>query len=329
MQRRRTQSGGRLFYDHFGVWKGPNEPGQETARTGKTAREIRHKRAMVRMKGARMSKNEQSQVYFDANRRAWDERTQIHVRDTTGFYAVEKVLAGEDKLGPIEAAEIGNVRGLRGVHLQCHFGLDTICLSRRGAQMTGVDFSPAAIRAAREMAAKTGQEIEFLETNVYDARTATSGDFDFAYVTWGAINWLPDIRGWAQIVASLLKPNGWLYLLEGHPVTFCLDQIDGKLTPNFPYRSAPDRPVVNDHATTYNGDPTVMNNQRMYEWMHPLSDIMNGLIEAGMRIAWLHEHDSLAWPVFPIMRKTADGNYRLPPEMPHLPLSFSLRAARS
>lgn len=270
-----------------------------------------------------------SNDYFDANRRAWDERTQIHVRDTTGFYTVAQVLAGEDKLGPIEAAEIGAIEGLRGVHLQCHFGLDTICLSRRGAEMTGLDFSPEAIRTARGMAAKTDQAIEFIEANVYDARRALKGEFDFAFVTWGAINWLPDIRGWARVVASLLKPGGWLYLLEGHPVTLCLEQIDGKLVPHFPYRSAPDTPVVNDNATTYNGDPTILKNQRMYEWMHPLSDIQNGLIEAGMRIDWLHEHDSLAWPLFPMMRKSPDGNYRLPPEMPHLPLSFSMRASKA
>jgi SAM-dependent methyltransferase len=269
-----------------------------------------------------------NETYFDANRRAWDERTQIHVRDTTGFYTVAQVLAGEDKLGPIEAAEIGAIEALRGVHLQCHFGLDTICLSRRGAQMTGLDFSPEAIRTARDMAAKTGQRIEFVEANVYDARAALKGEFDFAFVTWGAINWLPDIHGWARVVASLLKPGGWLYVLEGHPVTLCLEQIDGRLVPHFPYRSAPDTPVVNDNATTYNGDPTVLKNQRMYEWMHPLSDIQNGLIEAGMRIEWLHEHDSLAWQLFPMMRRCADGNYRLPPEMPHLPLSFSIRASR-
>lgn len=267
------------------------------------------------------------QAYFDANRRAWDERTQIHVRDTTGFYAVDKVAAGEDKLGIIEASEIGDIRGLRGVHLQCHFGLDTICLSRRGAQMTGLDFSPEAIRTAREMAAKTGQAVDFVEANVYDARAALKGDFDFAYVTWGAINWLPDIAGWARVVASLLRPGAWLYLLEGHPVTLCLEQIDGKLVPHFPYRSAPETPVVNDNATTYNGDPTVMKNQRMYEWMHPLSSIQNGLIDAGMRIDWLHEHDSLAWPLFPMMWKSPGGNYRLPPEIPQLPLAFSLRAS--
>lgn len=268
------------------------------------------------------------QAYFDANRRAWDERTAIHVRDTTGFYAVDKVLGGEDKLGPIEAAEIGDVTGLRGVHLQCHFGLDTICLSRRGATMTGLDFSPEAIRTAREMAARTSQTIEFVEANVYDARSVLKGEFDFAYVTWGAINWLPDINAWARVVASVLRPGGWLYLLEGHPVTMCLEQIDGRLVPHFPYRNPPDAPTVADAATTYNGDPTILKNQRLYEWMHPLSDIQNGLIGAGMRIEWLHEHDSLAWALFPMMRKSADGNYRLPPEIPPLPLAFSMRAER-
>ena len=133
------------------------------------------------------------QIYFDANRKSWDERVAIHRRDETGFYEVQKVLDGSDKLNAIEAAEIGDVKGLRIAHLQCHFGLDSICLARRGASVTGLDFSPAAIAEARRLADTLGVDAQFVEGNVYDARKLLSGDFDMVYVTWGAINWLPDI----------------------------------------------------------------------------------------------------------------------------------------
>jgi 2-polyprenyl-3-methyl-5-hydroxy-6-metoxy-1,4-benzoquinol methylase len=139
--------------------------------------------------------------YFEANRRSWDERVAIHRRDSTGFYQVETALRGEDKLNPIEASEIGDVRGLRIAHLQCHFGLDTLCLARRGALVVGLDFSPAAIAEARTLAAQTGLPATFVEGNVYDARKLLQGQFDLVYVSWGAINWLPDILAWAGVVA--------------------------------------------------------------------------------------------------------------------------------
>jgi SAM-dependent methyltransferase len=266
--------------------------------------------------------------YFEANRKNWDERVAIHRRDTTGFYDVERVLRGEDKLNAIEAAEIGDLRGLRGVHLQCHFGLDTICLARRGAAMTGLDFSPAGVAEARRIAELTGADARFVEGNVYDARKLLKGEFDFAYVTWGAINWLPDIAGWAAVVGSLLKPGGFLYLAESHPNTLCLEQIDGKIVPHFPWRTARDEPECADEDASYNGDKTPLVNRRSYNWLHPLSDILNGLIGAGMALEWLREHEALTWPMFPMMAESADGLYRLPEDFPPLALSFSLRAVK-
>ncbi|MGE4253246.1 MAG: class I SAM-dependent methyltransferase, partial [Parvibaculaceae bacterium] len=177
------------------------------------------------------------QTYFDANRKSWDERVAIHRRDETGFYEVQRVLDGGDKLNAIEAAEIGDVRGLRIAHLQCHFGLDSICLARRGASVTGLDFSPAAVAEARALARRAGTNAQFVEGNVYDARSLLSGDFDLAYVTWGAINWLPDIAQWAKVVASLLKPSGRLYLAESHPNILPFDWVDGRIAPRFDWRT--------------------------------------------------------------------------------------------
>jgi SAM-dependent methyltransferase len=266
--------------------------------------------------------------FFDANRRNWDDRVAIHRRDATGFYAVEKVLRGGDKLNAIEAAEIGDISGLRVIHLQCHFGLGTICLARRGAKVTGLDFSPAAIAEARELARKTGSDVRFVEGNVYAARQLLEGEFDMAYVTWGTINWLPDLKPWGTTIASLLKPGGFLYLAESHPAALCLEWVDDRLTPRYDWRTARDRPLVWDDAKTYNGDATPLANPRCYEWIHPLHDIFSALRGPGLAIDWLHEHDALTWPLFPNMVEGSDGLYRLPTDHPQLPLAFSLRAVK-
>lgn len=264
--------------------------------------------------------------FFETNRRSWDERVGIHRRDATGFYAVQTVIEGGDKLNAIEASEIGDVTGLRVAHLQCHFGLDSLCLARRGATVVGLDFSPEAVAEARRLAEATGLPATFVEGNVYDARVLLDGDFDLVYVTWGAINWLPDIRRWGAVVGSLLKAGGRLYLAESHPSTLCLEEIDGAIVAvrQYPWRTPPGEPIVEEIAVTYNGDPTELANRRTCEWIHPFSEILGGLLAAGMRLDYLHEHEALTWPLFPMMSEGEDGLYRLPEGAPRLPLAFSL-----
>ncbi|MGL6183716.1 MAG: class I SAM-dependent methyltransferase, partial [Aestuariivirga sp.] len=178
--------------------------------------------------------------YIAINRRNWNDRAAIHVKDEAGGYRVQAFLDGADNLHDIEHAEIGDVKGLRIAHLQCHFGIDTLCLARRGASCVGLDFSPVAIAAARDLQARTGLDAQFVEGNVYDARKLISGDFDMVYVTWGAIGWLPDIRRWAKVVFALLKPGGRLYLLEGHPSLMTLDEKTAELRPAYDWRTPED-----------------------------------------------------------------------------------------
>jgi SAM-dependent methyltransferase len=266
---------------------------------------------------------------FDANRQLWDERVALHRRDATGFYQVESFLAGNDILLPIEASEIGNVQGLRIAHLQCHFGMDSICLARRGASVIGLDFSESAIAEARRLAQDASADASFVHGNVYDARRLLDGDFDLVYTTWGTVGWLPDIVEWARVVASLLKPGGALYFADGHPGMLCLEMIDGKIVPHYDWRTPKDRPLITSGGAAYTGDDTSgFAHDTTYEWIHPVSDMVNALIDAGLRLEWLHEHAVLAWPYFPIMESTGDRMFRLPENYPQLPLSLSLRATK-
>jgi SAM-dependent methyltransferase len=268
------------------------------------------------------------QEFFNANRKNWDERVAIHRRDETGFYLVEQVLKGLDKLNAIEAQEIGDIRGKRIAHLQCHFGLDSLCLAAGGATVVGLDFAPSAIAEARRLASQLARKAIFVEGNVYEARTLLDGLFDIVYVTWGAINWLPDLKMWAQQVSSLLQEGGYLYLAESHPAILCFEWIDGRIVPHYDWRTPADQPTSSDLPFTYNGASDRLRNTRTYEWIHPLSDIIGSLREAQLTIDWYHEHAALTWPLFPNMVKSEDGLYRLPTGFPQLPLAFSLKAVK-
>ena len=266
--------------------------------------------------------------HFSANLANWNERARVHSADGTGDYKLDAFKAGEISLHPIEAGEIGDVAGRRIAHLQCHFGLDTLSLARLGADVTGLDFSPVAIAKAREIAGECAIPAQFIEGNVYDARDLLAGAFDMVYVTWGAINWLPDIARWARVVASLLKPGGVLYLLEGHPSAQVLDEVDGRLVPRFDWRTPGERPLVWDDELSYTGDVLAADARRCYEWIHPLGDIVNAVAGAGLAITALNEHEHIAWKLYPMLVPHGRKLYRLPDGIARFPLSFSLSAAK-
>jgi SAM-dependent methyltransferase len=266
-----------------------------------------------------------------ANRANWDERVAIHL--AADPYEVDSLRAGQGRLNPIEEAELGPVEGLRVLHLQCHFGRDSLILTSRGAEVTGLDFSAPALAAARRLAAELGLagRTRFVEADLYDAPSAIAepGAFDLVFVTWGAINWLPDIRRWAEIVAHFLKPGGALYLVEGHPAALVLDDAAPRqdAMPGWfvPYFS--DGPLIFDDPRDYADDTACLANARTYEWLHPLGEVVSALIGAGLTLRWLHEHDSVAWRMFEVLVKDGQGMYRWP-DRPWLPLAYSLRAER-
>jgi SAM-dependent methyltransferase len=265
---------------------------------------------------------------IEINRRNWDERAVIHARDVTGDYMLDRFRAGEDALHEIDAAELGDIAGKRVLHLQCHIGRDTLCLVRRGAIATGLDFSAAALDVARRLAQETGLEADFVQGTVEEAPRLTPGPFDLVFTTWGTICWLPDMTLWARTIAAVLAPGGELYFADAHPSFAVLEDYAGKLAPTYDFQTPPDRPLEFVNATTYTGDPTILRHQANREWIHSLSTIFGALMDAGMTITMFHEHEVLPWQGLPCLVPASERLWRLPEGYPRLPLSFSLRARK-
>jgi SAM-dependent methyltransferase len=265
------------------------------------------------------------------NRANWDDRVPVHL--ASSYYDLAGFRAGASSLRPFETSEVGSVSGLSLVHLQCHIGLDTLSWARRGALVSGLDFSAPAISAASALAASLGLSATFVVADVYDAAAALGGQrFDIVYTGVGALVWLPDISAWAQVVAGLLAPGGFVYLVEGHPFAQILDGSSG--SPGLPglpglvvARDYFERgPYVEDYPYTYTDGPA-LSHQRSVEFQHGLGEIVTSLVAAGLRIEFVHEWDFDDFARFDRLVRREDGTFRFPPGQPRVPLMFSLRAS--
>jgi SAM-dependent methyltransferase len=279
--------------------------------------------------------------WLEANRAQWDERVPLHL--ASGFYDQRALHAGAGVLYPIEERELASLypdgfAGLRVLHLQCHFGADTLVLAQRGANVVGVDFSKPAVLAARELAQTAGLagRARFIHANVYDARhiLPEPESFDVVYTTWGTIGWLPDVAEWARIIAWYLKPGGRLYFADGHPTALVFDDPAGAVSAGagspalpqytYPYDTDGVANVV-DEGADYADDVAVLTNTRTFEWMHPLSETVTALIDAGLTIEFLHEHYELPWRMFAALGHTPKRMFRWP-DKKWLPLAVSIAA---
>jgi SAM-dependent methyltransferase len=223
------------------------------------------------------------------------------------------------------------VSGLRGVHLQCHIGTDTVSLHRLGARMTGLDFSSVAIEQARALVARSGDVVSFVESDVYDAALALGGEqYDLVFTGIGALCWLPSISRWAATVADLLKPGGRLFLREGHPMLWSLadTRTDSLLVVDFPYFER-DEPIVWGGGGTYVETDAVFTANTTHEWNHGLGEIVTALVTQGLRITGLVEHDSVPWEALPsLMTKDDRGEWRLSDRPWRLAASYTLQAVK-
>ena len=269
--------------------------------------------------------------YRDLNKASWDERAPAHA--ASPGYGFDRFVADPAHLSDVVRFDLpllGDVAGLRGVHLQCHIGTDTISLERLGAQMTGLDFSPASLAQARELAAATGSAVDFVEADVYDAaQVLEAGSFDLVFTGIGALCWLPDVRRWAGVVASLLRPGGRLFIREGHPMLWSLadGRPDDLLVVEYPYFEHTE-PLVWDEPGTYVATDVEFAHTLTHSWNHGLGEIFTALTEAGLRVTSLVEHDSVPWEALPGQMRQQDGEWRLRERPQRLPCSFTLQALR-
>jgi SAM-dependent methyltransferase len=267
--------------------------------------------------------------WLETNRANWDERVAYHL--VAPSYDLRALREGRGRLHPIESRELGDVRGKRILHLQCHFGRDSLTLAQQGAEVVGLDFSPCAIAAARRLAVELGlsARASFVEANVYDAPKVLEGRalFDTVFVTWGSLCWLPDVGKWAEVVAHFLKPGGFVYLADAHPAAMVLEDVDptGASRPvlYLPYFNQ--GAIVEDDPTDYANKTAVLRNVRTHEWMHSLSSILTGIGRAGLHLEWFHEHPELPWRMFAELVAAEGGMYRWPRKQ-WMPLAFSLKA---
>jgi len=265
-----------------------------------------------------------------ANLALWNELTGIHER--SDYYDVAGFLAGKNTLFATERDEIGpEVAGKTLLHLQCHFGLDTLSLARMGATVTGVDFSDEAIAAARRIADQAGIAATFVQSDVAALPDTLQGSFDIVFTSWGVLVWLPDLERWAQVIAHFLAPGGVFYIAEFHPFAYVLaeDASAGDLRLGYPYFHDPEPLAISEVSGSYADRDATVRQPVQYEWQHTLGDVVSALTAAGLTIDYLHEfpfmEGALDWPC---IVKGPDGRGRLKGMETTFPLSFTLHARR-
>jgi SAM-dependent methyltransferase len=270
--------------------------------------------------------------YWELNRASWDERAPAHAASPD--YAYERFVEDPSYLSHIvrfDLPRLGDISGLRGVHLQCHIGTDTLSLARLGANMTGLDVSPASLAQARELSRRAGPHVEFIEAELYDAVSALgAGSFDFVFTGIGALCWLPSVTRWAQVVADLLVPGGRLFIREGHPVLWSIEyeRPDRLLVLEYPYFER-EEALVWEEPGTYVETDAVFEHNITHEWNHGLGEIVTALLDAGMQLTMLVEHDSVPWEPLPgRMVKDELGEWRLAERPDRMPLTYTLQAVK-
>ncbi|MFC5452537.1 class I SAM-dependent methyltransferase [Paenibacillus aestuarii] len=265
--------------------------------------------------------------YTKSNRVHWNARTAVNAA-SAARYDIEGLKAGKSTLTPIEHEELRDLPGKSLLHLQCHFGLDTLSLARLGAHVTGVDFSEDAIAIAERLSQETGLNARFLCSDIYGLPQVLEDTFDIVFTSGGVLFWLSDLDRWAKIIAHFLKPGGVLYLQEEHPFLNVFDDAADvtDLHTRYPYFHT-EQPLKIEGLLPYS-DPATDQRTVEYVWSYSFSDILNALIGAGLRLDYLHEFSHGGNRRFPFMAQGEDGRWRWNDATNNIPLTFSLQATK-
>ena len=260
--------------------------------------------------------------YLEINKKSWNTRLESHL--SSEFYDVEGFLKGKNSLNPLELELLGDIRGKTILHLQCHFGQDTISLSRLGAEVTGVDFSEPSIEKARELATTSGENTTFICTDIYNLPTVLDQKFDLVFTSYGTISWLPDLTKWSEVVAHFLKPGGKFVFAEFHPAVWMYDDAVENIT--YHYNNI--EPIVEEETGTY-ADKNAAISAKCVCWNHGIGEVVTNLINSGLVINQLDEFCHSPYPFIEKSEMISSGKYRIKHFGDKFPLVYALSATRS
>ena len=259
--------------------------------------------------------------YFESNKDSWNQRTSVH--KGSAFYNLEAFKKGRSTLNKIELDEVGNVKGKSLLHLQCHFGMDTMSWERAGATVTGIDMSDEAINLAREISRDLQLNASFVCCNVYDTALYVKKQFDIIFTSYGTIGWLPDLKPWGKMIGEKLKPGGFFYIADFHPTLWMLDDAMEKLT----YSYFNDEVIITEQQGTYT-DRNALIRHTEYGWNHPFAEVFEVLIQAGLQIEFLHEYCYSPYSCFANTEQGEDGMWRLKGMGNKFPMVYSIKAIK-
>lgn len=260
--------------------------------------------------------------YLDVNRALWNEKTRHHV--SSDFYGVAGFMAGKSSLNSIELDLLGDVSGKSVLHLQCHFGQDTLSLARMGAKCTGVDFSDEAINKAKELNDRLGLDARFICTDIYDLPNKLDGQFDIVYTSYGTIGWLPDLEKWAAVVSRYVKPGGFFLIVDFHPVMWMFSNDFSKVQYSYFNREA----IVETLEGTY-ADRDADIKMKEIGWNHDMAEIIQNLLNAGLQLSTFKEYDYSPYNCFHNMVEDGPGTYQVSGMEGKLPMVYAIKASRS
>jgi ubiquinone/menaquinone biosynthesis C-methylase UbiE len=262
-----------------------------------------------------------SDNYIEVNKALWDKKTVYHV--DSAFYAVDDFINGKSSLNDIELGLLGDVKGKSVLHLQCHFGQDTLSLARMGAKATGVDFSEVAIDKARELNEQLQLDATFICSDIYELPAVLDTKFDIVFTSYGTIGWLPDMQRWAQVVARYLKPGGQFVFVDFHPVVWMFNNEFSDFQFSYFNRGA----IIETQQGTY-ADTNAAIAAEEIGWNHSLSEVFQNLIEAGLQIRSFNEVDYSPYNCFSKMVEVAPGKFQISGLEGKIPMLYALDAVR-
>ena len=259
--------------------------------------------------------------YFEINKQTWNNKVKVHAK--SDMYNLEAFKQGKSSLMPYELEALGDVKNKSLLHLQCHFGQDTLSWSRMGAKCTGVDLSNEGITLAQELNATLKLDAHFVCCNVLDTSKYVKDTFDIVFTSYGVIGWLPDLKPWGKMIAERLKQGGTFFMAEFHPIVWMFDYLNDKPVVKYGYMQ--DEVIYEEYEGTYANQDSKMVSKE-YGWNHGLSEVINALTDAGLHVEYLREHDESPYNVLPNLIKTVSGMYVTQDKL--YPLIFTLKATK-